>query len=587
MRISQIVLMVAVVAGHACATLPFSDGFDSYPAGQTFLSGSGSWQADTSSVHVVTTPSTNTPNSACVAGGTLSNLTAQGGAAIKVWTVFDLWPVLGLPPAASTTNGATLQLYFATNGLPVLATPHGALPLGYDIQGMPIAAVDTNHFVHLIIYQDFTTHLSAILLNGQVITQDVVCLTAGATFNRMAVQSLDQACYLDNVAISTQTPASVDGNGDGLSDALELQTYGYVARTNLTVGPGLMYTTLQAAITAARARDTIVVMTNALAETLVIDHAVTVTGMSFTNAGSCTVSAGGVLHLATGLVNTGALTVAGDLELAASLSAASASFGGAGVVNGAGASLVVTAQGVSLSGSFAITAAQWNNGQAQSALPFSEGFESYAAGMSLGGAWYNGWGVSNTAVAVSTPVQAGSRAAQVTGVVSNRIQGASASKVWTDFYLRPRLGSPPDARDTNAATLLMYVDTNGWLNLFNAGRWDVLSNGVLGAAVVPMTEGGYGRVSILVDCRIQQAAVFLNGQLLRQCIPFPRGLSGSGYNAFQVENEDGNAYVDGVQIGSALPSGLSGDADSNGLADGYEVDRYGLIGSRGVFYLIR
>ena len=588
MRIILAFLTLAVLAGPARAALPFTDGFDTDVPGQTFVSVGGNWLADTSAVQVVLTPATNTPNSLCVVGGTVSNCTAQGGSATKVWTVLDLIPVPGLPPVASTTNGASLQFFFGTNGFMNLVTSQGELVLGNDIQGALLSTVDTNHFAHIFVYQDFVHGVGAVLLNGQVITQDVSCLTAGSTFNRMAVQSLDLASYLDNVNISTQTPSSLDGNGDGVSDAQELQTYGYVARTNLTVGAGQMFSSLQAAINVARPRDTIVVRTYTLNESLSIDHAVTLSGVNFTNTGSCAITAGGVLTLLTGFDNIGTLTLAGDLELKAAFQVTDIVFTGSGFLNTVNTGLAVSSRGVAMSGRFSITAAAWNNGLAKASLPMAEDFEQYAVGTPISSLWFRGWGASSSdGQVVSTPVHGGVRAAQVSGVVSNRVDGTGVSKVWTDLYLSPRIGTPPESLDTNTASVLLYVGTNGWLTLYNAGQWDVLSNGVMGGPVSPLTEGHYSHVSLFVDLNLAQAAIFQDGQLLRQEVPFPRGTSVSPYRAMQVANLDGDAYLDNVAIGAQIPSGLTGDADGNGVLDATEVTNLGGIGFRGAIYLIR
>ena len=583
-----IILILGCMAETVLASFPVNEGFDNYLAGQTFVVATNGWQADTDLVQVVSEFSTNTANSVKILAGTLTNNVNQGSAPNIVWTDFFLKPVLGLPPSVDSTNGARTQLYFTTNGYIAVASTTGFQLLTNDVFGRSIVPINTNSFHRLSIYQDLGSTNSALLLNGVVIYQDLHCLSSSPSYNRLAVQSLDQAAYFDGVSISTAVPLSGDGNGDGMADALELQTYGYVARTNLTVGAGMRFSTLQAAINAARGRDTIVMVGTLLNESLTIDHNVTIAGASFTNTGTCVVQSGGTLTLKTGFDNIGAMTVAGDLGAQAPLQVASLAFSGSGVLAGSNSSLEVSDRALNLSGTFTITAAAWNNSQTTSVLPFLDNFEHYAAGTPFSNLWFEGWGASSaTDQVVSSPVFSGIRAAQVSGVLSNRVDGTGVTRVWTDFYLRPRLGLPPDTIDTNTASVLFYVDTNGCLNLYNTGHWDVLSNGVLGAVAPVLAEGGYSRITLFSDFNTEQAAIFVNGQLLRQKVPFPRGQAMQFYRALQVANLDGNAYLDQVTIGAQVPSGMTGDANGNGMPDADEINIFGRLYTQGAIYLIR
>lgn len=561
MKVQSVIIIAGCCAGSVLASFPVAEGFDTYLPGQGFVTATNGWWADTSAIQVVASPATNTPNSVDIQSGTLSNGVALGVAPAVVWTEYYVMPVLGVAPPVMTTNGAMHQHYFATNGFVAVATSAGYLSVTQDVQGNLLAPVSTSRFIRVDVCQNYGAHSSALVLDGRVVAQDIPSLTSAPGYRSLTVQSSDQATFLDNVTISTNTPAGIDGNGDGLADTLELQLYGYVARTNLTVGPGQLFSSLQSAINVARARDLIVMCTSSINEALALDHAVRIGGVAFTNAGSCTVSASGVLSITTGFDEAGTLTVAGVVNTAVPLTISSLVMSGSGLINLTGTVMSVVTPLVNLSGTLSVTAAQWSDPAFVSTLPLAEDFEQVAVGTALSDLWFRGWGASDSrAGVVGSPVYAGARAAQVSGVVSNRVDGSGSTTVWTDFRLRPCQGIAPDIVDSNHASFLFYVATNGYISLYNAGRWDSLSNDINGLSAPLMLTSQYSRISIFADFSKEQAALFVNGQLLRQLIPFPRGPAAQFYRALQIANQDGNAFLDNVSIGSALPAGLSGDA---------------------------
>jgi hypothetical protein len=568
MKCATTILMMVLYAVSGRAAFPLADGFNTYLPGQTFVTATNGWQASTNLIKVVASPSTNTANSAEIACGVLTNTVAYVTPGV-VWTEFYVKPVWGDAPDNPPTNTVSFMQYFTTNGSMAIATSAGFLVITNDMFGRPVLPVNTNTFSRISLYQNFATTNSALLLDGVVLLQDLHFPGSSLSYSNLAVGNNDAAAYLDEVSISLTVPASSDGNGDSITDANELNTFGYVARTNFTVGPGQLFSTLQAAINMARARDKIVITTNAFSETLTIDHSVTFYGMAFTNTGSL------------------AITASGSLNLQTNVTVSSLVMSGSAVLNVSSATFAVVSPRLNLTGTFSISAADWNSAPAQAAIPFADDFEMYAVGTRLTDLGFRGWAASDTnAITTNSPVYGGVHSAAIVGTVSNRIAGAGVLKVWMDFRLQPVSGEMP-AADTNGAAVMLYVGTNGYLNIYNGGVWDMCSNGVWGASASALTAGQYNRVTIHVDYTTSRVAVFANGVLLRELLHFPFGNS-AALSALCLGSADGAVYLDNLTISESEPSGLDGDANKNRTRDSLEIHLYGRIATdSGSIFMLR
>ncbi len=253
---------------------------------------------------------------------------------------------------------------------------------------------------------------------------------------------------------------------------------------------------------------------------------------------------------------------------------------------GTGAQLVVsnstvTADGLVLSGTFTLDS-NWGNSQAQSAIPFRDGFEPYAAGLALTNYGFNGWGASDPSVMVeSQTVAVGAKAVTIPRgqSASNRVSGVGATKVWTDVRIQPVLGDQPLGLLTNTSTCVFYFDTNGYVVVNSSSNgWNTCSSNAVGASVTNRASTNrFVRMTVRTDFGKRQSALFLDGELLREQIPFGAGAP-AFYSGLKVDNQVGGvAYMDEVNLAVNAPADLYGDIDGDNVNDLTEIDRFGSI----------
>ena len=267
-----------------------------------------------------------------------------------------------------------------------------------------------------------------------------------------------------------------------------------------------------------------------------------------------------------------------------------------GLVIGAGATLTINngtlrANGVTLTGTFTLDQG-WGNVVVAGSVPFNDGFELYTAGSSLNLLGYFGWNASDARVVVqASEAFAGSKAvmAPQSSAFSNSMATAE-SALWTDVRLKPTLGEAPEDSAGSTDSLRLYFTTNGYVAVSTNGGWDEAAGDAFGMAVPPVSNA-WVRLSVRHDFTRRQSAVFLNGRLLRQQVPF---LSAGATTYAGVGFVDGNGitrsttnYIDSVAITTTLPADLddltdanangdtAGDGDGDGMPDAVEVHRFG------------
>ncbi len=249
-------------------------------------------------------------------------------------------------------------------------------------------------------------------------------------------------------------------------------------------------------------------------------------------------------------------------------------------VSGAG-SLAFTgghwvSSGVDMTGTFSITNT-WGT-QATATLDFSDTFELYATDSQMANLGFRGWGASSAGVLVKAGLGVGGSQGVLVPedtALSNRIASVGQPKIWTDYYLQPSLGEAPTGLDTNRYTSLSFVDTNGFLNVWNAGTWAVCSNYVDGSAVPTMTTNAYSRVTLFLNFGSHLSAFFVGGKLVFEKVPFPAGAAIPSYSSFRAESQRGNTYLDNVSIATNLPADLlSVDSDNDGIPDVLEIQNH-------------
>jgi hypothetical protein len=588
----------AEFVNHAFDAAPFTNG-------ATFVTAVQQWQASDASVMVVNTKYVSPSNSVMVPAGSALTNAVEVSAPGAVWTDYRIIPFLGEAPDLSATNGVSVLQYFGPDGYLVVWTNGGWLTCSNDVWGQPVAKVTTNAFADISIYQNFSNQTAAILINDQVAVQDLPFLGYFADYGSFKYFGADGNAWLDDVYITnTYATARHTNNLNGVDgpDAAELQTYGYVARTQY-VGSGSGYpgySTLQAALNAWRERDCLYVYAGQYTEDVTVSSNVTFGGQAFTNSGSLTVAVGAtvVFQNATawsniivganaqvafnqpllcsnlsvsanatvivgGSVNVGSATVLGSVLATGASTVTVATVlsvptNGSGHLDFSGGRLLVTSAGVDMTGTFSITNT-WGT-QATAGLDFIDDFELYAPDTVMTNLGFRGWGASSAGILVKNGQGVTNSKAAVlpeNTTLSNRVAGAGYPKLWTDYNIRPSWGEAPLGYDTNRYTFLSYVGTNGLLNVWKSGAWAMCSNYLDGSSVMAMATDSYTRVSVFLNFESHLASVFIAGKLALQQVPFPAGTAISNYNSFLGYSLDGNLALDNVRVTTGIPAGLS------------------------------
>jgi hypothetical protein len=202
-------------------------------------------------------------------------------------------------------------------------------------------------------------------------------------------------------------------------------------------------------------------------------------------------------------------------------------------------------------------------------------------GTVLSGLHFRGWGASSSdSLVQAAKKQEGSNAALISGVVSNRVNGGAANKVWTDFQVCFAHGDEPASPDTAGSSALFYMATNGYLQVYSGGGFVEQSTDAGGGAVAAVDTNTWTRVTVFTQYDTDEAAIFLDDQLLIEQVLFPSG-GATAYSLFAIESADSDAYLDDIEITTLTPSGLSGDVDGDTRPDVNEIQQYGTIGAVG------
>lgn len=563
---------VLVLLGFSCdvvqAAVPFSDGFEGYSSGTSLLSAvGGGWSASDVAAVVTNAGSGHSytgTNSALLAWGT-SVTNTQGGSAQNVWTDLRIQPIPGLLPTVAISSNLSVGVAFWTNGMLAVLGNSGWDICSNDVRGGVASNAVAGQWARLTIQKDYVGRLATVFLNGQCLRQLVPMMGTSTVFACAAWGAAGDDGWLDDVSFSNGVPIG------GSADMAEFGQYGYVALTR-TVGVGQAYTTLTSALAADRARDT----------RLIIPGSSLNEGAITTPVGSTVIVGSGSTLTCTGITvgNTGVMIVSN-----ATLNAATLDIGNSGwlyVVNG-----TVTAGGVTQSGTFR-WGNNWQTAVESSALPFSDGFESYGNGTLLTYLGNAGWSVikagsPSDAVVTNSVAHSPSAKSLLLANAATAVQTVTdpvtGQKLWTDVWLKPILGVAPVV--PSGVNFGAYFTTNGYLAVYSGGIWNVCSNDVANGTVSKVVAGDWTRVTVFQDYAANSNAVFINGQLVRQSVGFAQ--AASRYSRFEAGGSWDTEYLDDVSISNGVPADLTvagtpgHDVNHDGIADAVDISINGKI----------
>lgn len=614
-RAMLVVLTAGVVTRIQGAVPDINDGFEGYSLGESFAVSSGGWIAADAGVRVTNDQvHAGSQSVVLLENAGLTNVVGVSGTDL-VWTDFRVEPMLGLVPADAPIGTASFISCFDSNGYVVVANAGSWLTCSNDVWGGAVAAV-TNGFVHVSVFQDYAASNMAVFVNDRLVLQDVR-LTGAGSYSRLGIDNSDGSTWLDEVWIKpgyNSATLVADRNGVGGVDALEVQTYGYAART-LYVGGSTgfpWYATVDEALAVCRPRDTVYMNEGSFSGVLAITQTVNMAGADLTNLAGISVAAGGSLTLNQS-VNVSTLAVTGTLNVAAGVLACQTGTVSGTVTVAAGAtfsnalSLVVADGGIlrftTVSSRFIAAQAgvdttgvfdigdTWPGIVAQS-VPFSEEFEGYAAGSRVSSLAFRGWGATSTNAWVTNAknhTAGGSKSAALfeKTTISNLVATAEQT-LWTDFCLLATPGMIPSGAPTGTSSFAACVDTNGWLLVATTNGWLTCSNYFDNTPVPSLPASALSRVTVYQHFSNHVFSVFLDGKLLKDRQPFPCGAVVGTYNRVVMDNTDGTAYMDDVAITPNLPAGLDSDFDGDGSPDGFQIQRFGyMLPLRGSIFLFR
>lgn len=213
---------------------------------------------------------------------------------------------------------------------------------------------------------------------------------------------------------------------------------------------------------------------------------------------------------------------------------------------------------------------------ARAALPFEDGFETYAVGQNFA-VLTNGWQAGGTVVVTNDPGhRRGTQSAQFVDVarLTNAVAAGSGLKVWTEAWVEPYRGGPPLDGITNGAIHALYFSTNGYAMVATAAGWTACSNDVWGGTVAPDISARFVHVAVYDDYAHSNWACFVDGRLVLQDQAFtpPPG----GCQSLELRNADGNAWLDDVWVKTSHNAAvLTNSYNHIALADAAEVALYG------------
>lgn len=250
-----VLLAIGWLAGATAQA--FTDGFEAYTNGTTFVVATNGWQASTAQVQVQTntvSEGTNaliSPESSVMTNTVTPDITATN----MVWTDYWVKPPLGGAPDVGVSTSATdsVRLYFDMSGYINIDSNRTWVQCSSNVMGSAVTPI-TSQWVRVSVLVDYSRTNAAVFLNGELLYTNIPLPGAVATNCHRVFwdNSGTSTGYLDSVSITNVWPAfaidplTTDLDNDGMLDAQELQVYGnlttyhrpniHLVTTNLTTG---------------------------------------------------------------------------------------------------------------------------------------------------------------------------------------------------------------------------------------------------------------------------------------------------------------------------------------------------------------
>jgi len=250
--------ILVALQGLAAASLPFYDGFETYPAGTSLTNGPNGWGGTANGAVVQTnvvwssvlgTNAASVPPDAVVSNMPVSSLLTN------VWLDFYVTNSVSAPAGSFTpedvnTNMA-VEWYVETNGYPVVwhSASNAWLVCSNDYWGTPVASINTNPWMRFTVCENFSNATAAFFLNQHLLLEKVRFINSNLQNSALfqIIGGHNGTSYVDEVSARyAPTNMTADMDNDGMSDWQEIQTYGNVdtirrlwmmtATTNLTDG---------------------------------------------------------------------------------------------------------------------------------------------------------------------------------------------------------------------------------------------------------------------------------------------------------------------------------------------------------------
>ncbi len=208
-----------------------------------------------------------------------------------------------------------------------------------------------------------------------------------------------------------------------------------------------------------------------------------------------------------------------------------------------------------------------------SGIPFSADFETYTVGDQILDKNSDGWGASSNSVIVqSGTVHAGGNAAVLPKNTSaSNVVSSAETEVWTDVYISSASrmkNAPADIAVDSSATVMLFMNNDGYLVVRNNSAWDVCTTDAVGNAAAAHS-GTWAHITVHNNYTTKKADIFLEKVLLRKDVSFIDNTRTS-YGAFKLQSGFSDTFLDDLTLSTSAGTGLPIAASTLPFEDDFE-----------------